>query len=171
MTGRMNVFKRLMQAVDFKAGDEVEFTIESNRFVRYIEFSPLIALHIPAAQPVFYPNYQHRLAKIIVNGKTLDKWALVFDEGGLKRNLACKIQWATSSDLALANPPYIESWTKMLVYAHETVKKDGLDTRSFYKPVSQITFTCLCGKTYNKVVDKCNVCGKQLTEGEICEKV
>ena len=73
MTGRMNVFKRLMQAVDFKAGDEVEFTIESNRFVRYIEFSPLIALHIPAAQPVFYPNYQHRLSKIIVNGKTLAK--------------------------------------------------------------------------------------------------
>lgn len=167
----MNVYKRLMQVVGFKAGENVKFVLKKNRHLKRIQFSTMFYLHLPQNPPVFYPNYQTKITEIILDGNKIKEWDITFPQG-IPIDMNCCVKWGTSSDTAIANPPKIESNSKLLIYVYETIKKKGIDTKELHSDAHEYTyFTCSCGTTYNKVIDVCKKCGNIITEGEICEKV
>lgn len=153
----MSAYRYLIDAIPYKFGDSVSFTIPKIPSLRWVNFDVLWRIHIPQRPTLWKTNPEKILAKIYFNGKTIDDWK-VFTKGFNK--IECSVKWGTSSDVAFANPPDILPETRLLVFGNgdKLIKSKNINING------KVVIYCECGRVHKKPQDKCE-CGKKLLEG------
>ena len=168
-------FKRVFATVKWNGQNStsvLEIPIRECIHLKGLSFRLLQRFYSGARAPIFYPGYEARFAKVGVHLPGFDReslgmgdWKRVDMPADMIRNwkkgvsLRVKVDWGTSSDLAIANAPLVEDTHLVVIFIEDTDNSSkSISIESLIQgPVST---TCSCGQSFDKYVQYCPSCGE-----------
>lgn len=125
IVGTPQLHSRLYEIIVFESNGEAKIIVEKKecKHLKALRFGLLSELHTGARAPVFYPDYEARLAQITLTTEgeepiKIKKWKNIPIDFQNK-SFEIDVKWGTCSDVAIANAPNIESASLMVFFLEE----------------------------------------------------
>lgn len=171
---RAKEFKRVFAAMNWNGQNSIsvlEIPIRECIHLKGLSFRLLQRLHSGASTPVFYPGYEARFAKVNIHLPGFDRESLEMgdwkrvdmpaDTRNWKKGvcLRVKVDWGTSSDLAIANAPLVGDAHLIVIFIEDTDNSSkSISIESLIQ--GRVSTTCSCGQSFDKYVQYCPSCGE-----------